>query len=96
MTKSHEDEYVTNRRRAEIANAAKSDLFLRLHTDAASVRGFAIYYPNQQGRVEGRTGPSPLVIEASREAAELFHAGFAGGLKGFFGTVAFVATHRPT
>ena len=51
-----EDEHVTNRRRAEIANAARADIMIRLHCDAASGRGFAIYYPTAKERA--LTGPS--------------------------------------
>ena len=82
MTKRSEGEVVTNRRRAEIANAAHADLFLRLHCDAASDAGLGTYYPDRQGRAHGRTGPSPLVISASHRAALLFHPAVIRALGG--------------
>jgi N-acetylmuramoyl-L-alanine amidase len=77
MTKAAEGEYVTNRERAMIANRARADLFLRLHCDTATGRGYNIYYPGRQGTAQGKTGPSPAVIAASRRAADLFHQGFS-------------------
>ncbi len=83
MTKSSEDELVRNRDRAEFANRAGSDLMLRLHCDASNARGFAVYYPDRQGRAkDGTVGPAPPVIEGSRRAAEAVHAGLARGLAG--------------
>ncbi len=82
LTKTSENQVVTNRRRAEIANAAHADLFLRLHCDAASDSGIATFYPDRQGRVQGRTGPSPFIIAASRRAAALFHPATVAALGG--------------
>lgn len=82
LTKQSEDEHVTNRRRAEIANAARADIMIRLHCDAASGRGFAIYYPDRQGTKCGVTGPSPSVIAASRAAATPFYQGMSEVLTG--------------
>ncbi|MBV9851802.1 MAG: N-acetylmuramoyl-L-alanine amidase [Armatimonadetes bacterium] len=82
MTKISEDEVVTNRRRAEIANAAHADLFLRLHCDAASRSGLATFYPDRQGRAHGHVGPSSAVIAASRRAARLFHPAVIAALDG--------------
>jgi N-acetylmuramoyl-L-alanine amidase len=73
LTKSTEAEKVTNKRRAEIANAAKADLFLRLHLDAAPTGGFATYYPAKAGKVGGVTGPSASVIAASKKIGPPFH-----------------------
>ena len=73
MTKSKEGEHVTNRRRAEIANAAHADLLIRLHCDAASGRGLAVFYPDRQGTRFGVTGPSKQVIARSRAAAKAFY-----------------------
>ncbi len=72
MTKQRESQVVTNRKRAEIANAAHARLFLRLHCDSGEQSGLATYYPDRQGTRFGVTGPSPSVMVASRHAAEIF------------------------
>lgn len=82
MTKRAEGQVVTNRRRAEIANAAGARLFLRLHCDAGNQFGLATYFPDRQGRRFGVTGPSPAVIAASREAARAFHPAVIRALGG--------------
>lgn len=82
MTKTREDEFVRNRRRAEIANAAKSDLMLRLHLDAATESGFASYYPARSGTTQGFTGPPLYVREASKQMAIPFHDAAVAVLKG--------------
>ena len=82
MTKQSETQLVTNRERAEIGNRAKAVLMLRLHLDASSDSGFALYYPDRQGTVNGDTGPSPDVITRSRQAAIAVHAGMAPILSG--------------
>ena len=82
MTKATEGERVRNRRRAEIANAAGADLMVRLHCDASNRPGFAVYYPDRQGRAEGTTGPSARVIRRTAPLARRFHAALAAGLKG--------------
>jgi N-acetylmuramoyl-L-alanine amidase len=83
LTKSSEAEMVKNRERALIANRARAALMIRLHCDASTERGFAVYYPDRQGRArDGSVGPAPDVIEESRRAAEAIHAGLAEGLKG--------------
>ncbi len=66
---------VTNRKRAEIANDAHAVLFLRLHCDTGNGAGFALYYPNRQGKKFGVTGPSVGVRDASKKAAIAIHAG---------------------
>jgi N-acetylmuramoyl-L-alanine amidase len=73
---------VTNRKRAEIANAAHADLFLRLHCDAgpSASSGFAVYYPDCPGTVAGVTGPTADVRTRSERAAYAFHAGMADDL----------------
>ena len=82
MTKESEDELVRNKDRALVANRAQASLMIRLHCDASTERGFAIYYPDRQGRAkDGTKGPGPSVIEESRRAAEAVHAGLAEGLK---------------
>ncbi len=82
LTKSQEDEHVTNRHRAEIANKAHADLMVRLHCDAGGSSGFAIYYPNRTGTRYGVTGPAQSVIKASRQAAEAFYRGMESKLQG--------------
>lgn len=80
LTKHASDEYVTNRARAEIANAAGAALFLRLHCDTGTGSGYALYYPRRQGRLSGMTGPSFAVIAGSRRAAEALHRGMTAVL----------------
>jgi len=83
MTKESEDELVRNKDRALVANRARASLMIRLHCDASAERGFAIYYPDRQGRAkDGTKGPGPSVIEGSRRAAEALHSGLAEGLNG--------------
>jgi N-acetylmuramoyl-L-alanine amidase len=82
MTKKSEDEFVTNEKRAAIANENHADLFLRLHADAGSSTGFTVYYPRKEGSVVGVRGPSPEVLRRSATAAKLFHRSFADALRG--------------
>lgn len=82
LTKTREDELVRNADRARVANEAGAQLMIRLHCDAASGSGFAVYYPDQKGTVQRVTGPSDTVIARSREAAEAVHAGMAAALAG--------------
>jgi N-acetylmuramoyl-L-alanine amidase len=82
LTKASESAYVTNRKRAEIANAAHADLFLRLHCDAASSRGLAVYYPEHQGTKQGVTGPSQAVMTRSSAAAHALYPVVVAALQG--------------
>lgn len=82
MTKASEGEFVRNRRRAEVANAAGAALMVRLHCDGSPRPGFAVYYPDRQGKAEGTTGPSADVIRRTAPLARRFHAALAAGLKG--------------
>lgn len=82
LTKTSEREHVRNRRRAEIANAAKADLMVRLHCDGSPRGGFAVYYPDRTGTSQGRTGPTADVIRRTAPLARRFHAALAKGLKG--------------
>ncbi|MDR3710064.1 MAG: N-acetylmuramoyl-L-alanine amidase [Capsulimonadaceae bacterium] len=66
MTKTRERELVTNRHRAEIANAAGAAAMIRLHCDAGAGRGFTWYYPDHAATKDGVTGPPPDVCEHSR------------------------------
>ncbi len=81
-TKAYEGQVVTNRRRAEIANAVQAKLFLRLHCDSGEQSGLATYYPDRQGTRFGVTGPSPAVMAASRQAAEIFQPAVIVALHG--------------
>ena len=74
MTKDREDELVTNRRRAEIANENMANLMVRLHCDAGNGSGFRIFFPDQQGKRFGVKGPSKKVIKESTRVAVTFHA----------------------
>jgi N-acetylmuramoyl-L-alanine amidase len=81
-TKQRESQIVTNRRRAEIANAAHAKLFLRLHCDAGEQSGLATYYPDRQGTRFGVTGPSRAVMAASHHAAQIFQPAVIAALHG--------------
>ncbi len=83
VTKHSEGERVTNRKRAEIANACHADLMLRLHCDAASGTGFTVFYPDRQGRINGTQGPSKELLREVRPIAERFHESLSHELRGF-------------
>ena len=80
LTKSSVNEKVTNRRRAEIANASKAALMLRLHADAGSHSGFATFFPDRKGKVGQKTGPADGVIAASKRLGPIFHRAAAAQL----------------
>lgn len=82
LTKQTEGELVTNRRRAEMANAARANLFLRLHCDAGAAAGIGTFYPDRPGTRFGVTGPSARVIAESRRAALAFQPALADALAG--------------
>jgi N-acetylmuramoyl-L-alanine amidase len=82
MTKSSERQKVTNRRRAEIANAAGASLMIRLHCDATAGRGIALYYPDRQGRRFGVTGPPQAIITTSHRYATAFYRAATAVLRG--------------
>src|SRR5437763_12585551 len=83
LTKGAEDELVRNKDRALVANRSRAALMIRLHCDASQERGYAVYYPDRQGRSkDGTTGPSRDVIEESRRAAEAVHSALAEDLAG--------------
>ena len=73
LTKSSEEEYVSNRKRAEIANASHASLMLRLHCDDASGSGFTVFYPDRVGRSGSFEGPSEDVLADSEAMATAFH-----------------------
>jgi N-acetylmuramoyl-L-alanine amidase len=83
LTKSSERQFVTNRRRAEIANAKKADLLVRLHCDSEGGTGFWTYFPDRVGKDRtGKRGPEASVIAASSSLAPRFHAALSAGLGG--------------
>ena len=83
LTKKSENETVKNRRRAEIANAFKADLVVRLHCDSEASSGFAVYFPTRQGRAaDGGVGPSPDVLKKCKAVAPVFYKGFSTGMRG--------------
>ena len=83
LTKRAERDYVANRRRAEIANAFRADLLLRLHCDADAGSGIAVFYPDRQGTDKaGTVGPSPTVLAATKRIAPLFHRALTKSLAG--------------
>ncbi|MCE5238626.1 N-acetylmuramoyl-L-alanine amidase [bacterium] len=82
LTKTREQENVTNRRRATIANNAKAALMVRLHCDSGGGAGLAIYYPDRQGKVQGVSGPSRQVITASARVAKAMYPVIVRALAG--------------
>ena len=83
FTKQSENQYVTNRRRAEIANHYHAALFIRLHCDTGAGRGYTWYYPDRAGRKGGVVGPPVAVQRASREAAGILNAAMRPVLRGY-------------
>ncbi len=81
-TRARRDQFMRTRERARVANACRADLALHLHCDTGAGSGYTVYYPDRRGRAEGRTGPSPAVIRASRQAALAVHKGMARVLRG--------------
>lgn len=82
MTKTAEMQFVTNKRRAEIANAAKADLMVRIHADSGGGHGYTVFYPRRKGELNGVSGPSEVVIRASAGAASKFLRAFQANLGG--------------
>lgn len=70
MTKEAENQLVTNKQRALIANRSKSAFMLRLHCDTGAGSGFTFYYPDRAGKKGSKTGPPPLIRIKSKELAE--------------------------
>ena len=82
MTKSSETQMVRNVERAQVGNRAGAVLMVRLHCDASSDSGYALYYPDRQGTAEGKTGPSADIMRRSGMAAESLHVAMARVLAG--------------
>ena len=83
LTKKSENQRVTNRQRAEIANRAGAALMIRLHCDEGGGSGFAWYYPDRAGRKQGVTGPPRSVQIASRDAAHVMNETMKPILRGY-------------
>lgn len=75
---------MTNQARAEFANKNKAAVCVRLHCDynKPTDTGYVVYYPDTQGTIRGKTGPSDKVISKSRIAAHSMHKGLIKRLAG--------------
>lgn len=82
LTKPAERTMVTNVARASVGNRARAALVVRLHCDASTDSGYAIYHPDRQGTAQGRTGPSADVMRRSAAAADSVHVSMARALAG--------------
>jgi N-acetylmuramoyl-L-alanine amidase len=83
LTKDSELQMVPNRTRAETANKAKADLMVRLHCDASTESGYAVYYPAQVGTAaNGTKGPAVDILKRSEEAAQIFYQTYTKALNG--------------
>ena len=82
LTKTSAEENVESKARAEVANAAHADLFLRLHCDAVPDTGIATFYPDRKGTKDGVRGPDQKIISSSHRAARAFHAALLASLAG--------------
>ena len=74
LTKNSENQNVTNRHRAEIANGANAyktpcAAMIRLHCDSGNGSGFAWFYPDRAGKKYGVSGPPRDVQIGSRNLA---------------------------
>jgi N-acetylmuramoyl-L-alanine amidase len=82
LTKNSEDQLVTNRQRAEIANKNGAALFLRLHCDTGGGHGYAWYFPDHAATKQGVTGPPAEVQRASRQAVQILNDAMKPVLRG--------------
>ena len=82
VTKSSENQLVKNPDRAKIANRYHAALMLRLHCDANSGSGFAVYFPDRAGKIGKKTGPSKRVLRMTLPIARKFHGTLAAELRG--------------
>ena len=83
LTKRRENEKVTNRVRAEMANNVNASLLIRLHCDAGSGNGYSWYYPDRAGTKYGVTGPPKSVQIQSKRAAYILNEAMKPVLKGY-------------
>lgn len=82
LTKASMGQFVTNKQRAEAANAARANLLLRLHCDTGKGSGITFYYPNREGKKGGVRGPSAWVRAESKRAARIVRDAAVEGLQG--------------
>lgn len=82
LTKNSQEQFVTNKERAEIANRCGADLMVRLHCDDASGSGIATYFPDRSGVRGDAHGPSPEIIAESSAIAPYFHQALVRSLRG--------------
>ena len=83
LTKRRENELVTNRARAEMANNVGASLLIRLHCDAGGGNGYSWYYPDRAGTKYGVTGPPKAVQVQSKRAAYVLNEAMKPVLKGY-------------
>lgn len=83
LTKRRENEKVTNRARAEMANNVNASLLIRLHCDAGGGNGYSWYYPDRAGTKYGVTGPPKSVQIQSRRAATILNDAMKPVLQGY-------------
>jgi N-acetylmuramoyl-L-alanine amidase len=81
-TRNSCNQFLRNRRRALIGNDARASINIHLHCDAGPARGFTVYYPDKEGKAEGKAGPTADVLESSKKAAEIIHSGMSDVLNG--------------
>ncbi|MCX6645886.1 MAG: N-acetylmuramoyl-L-alanine amidase [bacterium] len=76
VTKSTEEQLLTNMERAEIANENNADVMVRIHCDTGvpEAHGLTFYYPDRQGEWFGNTGPALDLIPKCRDAATAIHS----------------------
>ena len=83
LTKRSENQKVTNRDRAEMANNVKASLLIRLHCDAGGGSGYSWYYPDRAGTKYGVTGPPKSVQIQSKRAAWVLNEAMKPVLQGY-------------
>ncbi len=83
LTKRSENQKVTNRDRAEMANNVNASLLVRLHCDAGGGSGYSWYYPDRAGTKYGVTGPPKAVQLQSKRAAYVLNEAMKPVLKGY-------------
>ena len=83
LTKRSENEKVSNRARAEMANNVNASLMIRLHCDAGGGSGYSWYYPDRAGTKYGVTGPPKSVQIQSKRAAYILNEAMKPVLQGY-------------